>query len=258
MTDHRWFELAAPYALDALGAEERASFEAHLAACAACRAEVHALREMSGLLAHAAPAATPPPGLRERILEEARRAPRIGRARAPSAGRAAPRWPPAVPWLAAAAGLVLAVVAGVNAWRDQGARAGLARALDTARAALDSQSALIAAITDPAGGTATLAATGKGPAMRLYWNRARRVLVVAAFDLPPAPPGRTYQLWGITQGAPPVSLGVFNTPPGGRGILRLTMPAGVTPTQSAVTEEPAGGSPQPTQQPFLVGAWTGP
>ncbi len=40
MTDHAWLDAAAPYALGALSAEERAAFEAHLADCAICRAEV--------------------------------------------------------------------------------------------------------------------------------------------------------------------------------------------------------------------------
>ncbi len=46
MTDHQWQELVAPYALAVLGREERAGFEAHLAECATCRAEVQAFREV--------------------------------------------------------------------------------------------------------------------------------------------------------------------------------------------------------------------
>jgi anti-sigma-K factor RskA len=90
--------------------------------------------------------------------------------------------------------------------------------------------------------------------MRLYWNRARNIVVALAFDLPPAPAGRTYQLWAIEKGRAPVSVGIFNTSPTGRAIVTLQMPAGVRPDISAVTQEPAGGSPQPTQQPFLVGS----
>src|SRR5437867_389335 len=78
---------------------------------------------------------------------------------------------------------------------------------------------------------------------------------VTAFDLPPAPAGRTYQLWAIEKGRAPVSVGTFNPAPNGRAVITLPMPAGVKPDLSAVTDEPAGGSPQPTQQPFLVGSW---
>ncbi len=245
MTDHRWQELAAPYALSALAPEERAEFDAHLAECVTCRAEVQAFREVSGLLAHAAPAAVPPRALRERILRAARQVRPIG----------APRGP-VLPWLAAAA-VALALAAGYGYWTARVAQTGLRTALDSARARLDSTSQLVAAILDSAVGTADLAATGKPPSMRLFWNRARNVVVVAAFELPPAPAGRTYQLWAIKKGQAPVSVGTFNTPPGGRVVVTLRMPAGLKPDLSAVTEEPAGGSPQPTQQPFLVGSWQG-
>jgi len=245
MTDHRWLELAAPYALDALASEERAGFEGHLAECATCRAQVQAFREVTGLLAHAAPPATPPPALRERILREARAVRPLGSRRRLR------------PWIPAAAAVVLALAAGYGYWSARVTQTALRTALESALARLDSASQLVAAILDSTVGTADLAATGKPPSMRLFWNRARNVVVVAAFELPPAPAGRTYQLWAIKKGQTPVSLGTFNTGPGGRAVVTLRMPAGFKPDLSAVTEEPAGGSPQPTQQPFLVGAWQG-
>ena len=245
MTDHQGYrELAAPYALDALAAAERTAFEEHLAECAACRADVQAFREAAAALALAAPAAAPPPGLRERVLREARR----GR---PLAGRRT-----AWPWLAAAA-VVVAVAASYGYWRERTARDEMSTVLVAMRARLDSADRLVGAILDSTVGTADLAATGKAPTMRLYWNRARGLVVLAAFDLPPAPSGRTYQLWAIKKGQSPVSLGTFNTAAGGRAVVTLRAPAGLKPDLSAVTEEPAGGSPQPTQQPFLVGAWQG-
>src|SRR6266852_7294674 len=107
MTDHRWLELTAPYALGALDLEERVGFEAHLAECATCRAEVQAFREVGGLLAHAAPGATPPPALRERMLRAARQVRPI-RARRGLV----------LLWLTAAASIVLAALAG-NAYRQE-------------------------------------------------------------------------------------------------------------------------------------------
>ena len=244
MTDHRWSELAAPYALGAVDPEERTAFEGHLAECATCQGELQAYREVTGLLALAAPAATPAPALRDRVLGEARPVRAIGR-------------PPAWLWLAAAASLVLALAAGYGYWTARADGIALRSVLDSTRARLDSTSQLVAAILDSTVGTADLAATGKPPSMRLFWNRARNVVVVAAFELPPAPAGRTYQLWAIKKGQAPVSLGTFNTAPSGRAVVTLRMPAGFKPNLSAVTEEPAGGSPQPTQQPFLVGSWQG-
>jgi anti-sigma-K factor RskA len=245
MTEHRWTELAAPYALGSLDREERAELERHLETCASCRAEVQSLREVSGLLAHAAPPAAPPAELRERVLREARQVrPLMPRRRA------------ILPWAAAAA-VVLAILGGFGYWRAANEARVLRTRLDVTQSQLDSTKYVVAALLDSSVAITDLAATGKAPSMRLYWNRARNIVVVAAFDLPPAPAGRTYQLWAIQKGHAPVSVGIFNTSTAGRGVITLAMPTGVRPQVSAVTEEPAGGSPQPTQQPFLVGSWSG-
>jgi anti-sigma-K factor RskA len=60
-------------------------------------------------------------------------------------------------------------------------------------------------------------------------------------DLPPLPADRTYQLWSL-DGARPASLGVI-----GRGAARtvpVTLPPGTR--RLAISDEPAGGSPEPT------------
>ena len=243
MTEHLWSELAAPFALGALDPAERVAFERHLETCADCRAEVQSFREVAGLLAQGAPAATPPPALRERVLRTARDVRPI-----------ATRRRAVLPWAAAAAA-ALAVVAGYGYWRARAESRALQATVATATAQLDSTRQVMAALLDSGVAITDLAATGKAPSMRLYWNRTRNIVVVAAFDLPPAPAGRTYQLWAIEKGRAPVSVGTFNPPPSGRAIVTLQMPAGVQPEVSAVTEEPAGGSPQPTQQPFLIGTW---
>lgn len=241
MSDHEWLASAAPYALDALAPEERAAFETHLADCASCRAEVQAFREVAGLLAQAAPPAAPAPGLRGRVLAEARRVRRLG--------RPVRAW---APWLAAAASLVLALGAGFVARRA----ATRVRALQAELAARDST---LASLLGPEVHVVSLAATGRQPTARVFWNHRRQLFIVTAFDLPAAPAGRTYQLWGIAKGRTPVSMGTFNTDAGGRATLVL--PVDPTITQlgfidfCALTEEPAGGSPQPTETPRLLGSW---
>jgi anti-sigma-K factor RskA len=244
VTDHEWSELAAPYALGALARDERERFEAHLADCAACRAEVRALREVAVLLADATPARTPPPGLRDRVLREARRARSIRRARGPL-----------VPWLAAAACFVIALGLSYGYLRERAASRQTSAALAAAADSIAARDSLVATLLSPDIGTAALAATGQAPSARLYWSPSRRRVVMAVFRLPPAPAGRTYQLWAIALGKP-VSLGVFNTAADGRVTAAMAVPPGLTFELSAVTEEPTGGSPQPTQQPFLVGKVT--
>lgn len=67
-------ERAALYVLGSLDDDEARAYRAHLALCAACRAEVEALERVSGRLLEAVPAVTPPPGLFERALARARSA----------------------------------------------------------------------------------------------------------------------------------------------------------------------------------------
>ncbi len=70
MIDDRQQELAALYAFDLLEGAEKSAFENELAADGALRALVTQLRETSSALAHAAPAASPSPALKNRILQK--------------------------------------------------------------------------------------------------------------------------------------------------------------------------------------------
>ena len=82
---------------------------------------------------------------------------------------------------------------------------------------------------------------------------------MTAFDLPAAPRGRTYQLWAVPKGKAPISMGTFNTDAGGRATLVLPVDPTITHLGfidfCGLTEEPAGGSPQPTETPRLLGSW---
>ena len=73
------------------------------------------------------------------------------------------------------------------------------------------------------------------------------------YRLPPAPPGKTYQLWFITREAK-ISAGTFQTSEAGEGALRVPLPPeAVQVTAAAVTLEPEGGVPQPTGPIYLYG-----
>lgn len=262
--DHPELASAAAYALDALDGAERRAFEAHLASCARCRAEVAELRDVTASLAHAAPAASPPPMLRDRVLREARE----GRASTVAQTPVVPLAPrrartSALPWLAAAAGLVLAAGLGWSLAQERAERRALqgelaraeSRADDALRLAAQRDS-LLNVVLSPAASSAKLAATGQPPSMQLVWHRGAGIIVISASNLAPARPGRTYQLWGLDAAGRPLSLGTFDTRGDGRGYVILRAPGDMGAVRvSAVTEEPAGGSPGPTTQPFLVGRW---
>lgn len=252
-----WPELAAGYALDALDESDRRRFQAHLADSSTARAEVDQLRAIAGLLAHAVPVAEPPAGLRDRVLAEARAA-------GQPVDLAARRRGLAPAWLLLAASLLVAM--GIGYWSERTNRIALESGLAELRLDLAESQQRVAqrdSVIDALSGsdivTASLAATAAGPSMRVFWNRTRGVAVVTAFNLPQAADDRTYQLWGIdTAGTgAPVSLGTFDTEADLRAAFTVTMPAGATFDLAAVTDEPTGGSAQPTTTPFLVGAFAG-
>lgn len=250
MSDRRWSDLAAAYAIDALDAEERAEFETRLATDAELRREVDAYREVAADLAAAAPTAEAPAALRERILAEARKVRPLSPERRPGSRGTA------LPWVAAAAAAGVALVLGVRSGRIAEERADLRTRLTATEARLAERDSLLATFLGPDVRTAALSATDQPPSARLFWNTRAGTVVIAAFDLPPAPAGRTYQLWGIAPDSDPVSLGTFQTASDGTAIVQRAAPTGAAFQLGAVTEEPAGGSPQPTSAPFLVGSWT--
>jgi anti-sigma-K factor RskA len=264
MSDHDdWICQSAAYALGALDEDERTAFEKHLAGCAECQAEVREYRETAAALASGVPAVEPPPGLRARVLDQTRSIRPLVAARTPAA-TASKRAPPSR-WLAAAA--VVLALGGLSAWQmERGRRLEVEASIATLEDSLSIRVAEIAALDSALAGrdsllatvlaedvrTVTLVSSGTPPAARIYWNPARGRIVLTAHDLPPAPAGRTYQLWGIADGQP-VSLGVFDTDTAGRATVEFNVDPALRFQVGAVTDEPAGGSPQPTTTPFLVG-----
>jgi anti-sigma-K factor RskA len=259
-------ESAAAYALGALDAEDRAVLEEHLPECAACRAEVDAYRDVAASLALATPPATLPSqaqsDIRERLLDRARSSRQVS---LPHARRVQPSertrrsLTTAMGWLAAAAALVVAVAAGIA---YQGERADVARLEGQLAAAFSASAArdsALLALFGPEVHVVSLSQPEQKPLARVFWNHTRNVFIVTAFDLTPAPAGKTYQLWAISKGRPPASMGTFEPDAGGRAALVLPVPEAIASAgfidDCALTLEPEGGSPQPTETPRLLGSW---
>ena len=115
-----------------------------------------------------------------------------------------------------------------------------------------------AILTDPASLQVLLAPQQKGaPALRAYWH-AGLGLVVTGAPVPLPSDGHTLEVWLLPK-APqekPIPAGFLRPESNGRFVLlAASPPASLASTKAlAVTEEPAGGSPQPTSTP----RWSGP
>lgn len=102
-----------------------------------------------------------------------------------------------------------------------------------------------------AGGDASPQASAK-----LFWDKKRQQWVIFFFNLPAAPPDRQYQFWYITKDQRKVSAALIQPAQLNEGKLTLELPVDIASNIAAagLTLEPAGGSPQPTGQLYIVGS----
>lgn len=226
-------ELTAGYALDALDADERSAYEAHLPGCEHCQQELESFWETTAALAVATTGPEPSPALRERILADVRAEP------PQNVIPFEPRHRRAAPALAAVAAVAAVVALAIGLWAS-----GVSSELDDARQALESERAAAAIVADPGSRTVDLA-SGNG---RLVVARDGRAALVLT-DLGPAPAGRTYQAW-IIEGSNPIPAGIF---PGEDGVDVVLVDGDVAPGEVvAVTLERAGGAETPSLPPVVA------
>lgn len=232
MTTIDLHHLIAPYALDALEADDRSRFEAHLALCEQCRVELVGFLSTTARLGEAE-AMTPPPALRERVTTLAsstqqehpvvttltqrsrmrRLAPRIG--------------------LAAA---TAAAVLGIGGFITEHERA------DDLSADRSRLTTLMSA--DDA--TTTEGAVTGGGTLRVIASSTQDAAAVVGSSLDRLSADEVYQVWRMRDGKP-TSVGLLGRGPG------LLYVDGITGTDAfAVTVEPAGGSDQPTSEPIVA------
>nr|MBA3937012.1 anti-sigma factor [Planctomycetota bacterium] len=130
------------------------------------------------------------------------------------------------------------------------------QAVADAQKRLATADAALAALRSPQMRIITLAAGPKaGKAWgRIVWDQQAATWNLVALDLPPAPAGRTYELWFITDKQQKIAAGTFNVNAKGEGALAVNIPAGIGALAvAAVTDEPAGGVAVPTGSIQLVG-----
>jgi anti-sigma-K factor RskA len=258
-------ELIEAYTLGALDPEERAAVAAHLATgCAECTAALGEAQWLVSQLAYLAPESTPPDMLREQLLKTVREEAAASKPSASASPKSIPVWM----WGAVAAMLLFAFYNAyelrVTTTTIQQTRAELEKQIllqrESARElAIARREALI--LTDPKSMKIAMPAASKDlPVMQAMWN-PELGLFVSGQKLPVPPGNRTLQLWLIPKkpGAKPVpSLTLRPGADGKFDLLVANPPDSSDATKAlAITEEPEGGSAQPTTTPIWVGAVAG-
>jgi len=123
---------------------------------------------------------------------------------------------------------------------------------------LASRDSLVAAMSGADVRVVELASTSNlPPGAKMFWDRVANRWTLVTHDLKPVQDGRTYQLWLVTARAEKISAGTFNTDAKGRAVVQATYALAANDLAAiAITEEPTGGSPQPTGAILVAGSPT--
>lgn len=231
MTSADIHALTGAYALDAVSGAERMDFERHLAECESCAQEVRELRDTAARLAMAA-AATPPPELRGRVLDQIKNV------------RQLPPETTVVPLRRASIAQRLTTVAAAVFFV---AAAGLGVVVVQQNSQLDDARAQAAQLEEilkaPDAELVTLEDVGAGGngTMKVAVSRSLDKMLFVSGDLANPAAGKDYQLWAIADNTPR-SMGTVDH--GGEVLQELS---GVgNANQVAISVEPDGGSEEPT------------
>ena len=244
------------YALGVLEGEERAEMEAHLARhCPQCTPGIEKAHWVVAQLAHASPEAQPPASLKGKILDGAKASGKVAEfSKASPPSRAVfPVWA----WAAAAA---LALLTGYSIRQMGNQSAQLAALRQQMRVAMLQNKALqdqlevnrqIAYVmTSPESMPLKLMPKDKNMPMVHAYLHPHMGVAITAEQMPSMPAARTLQLWFVPKTGKPMSIAIFH--PDTQGQIAVIAPVNMPRNEIAalaVTEEPAGGSPQPTSNP---------
>jgi hypothetical protein len=242
MTHDELRDLYELYVLGVLDAEEKIEVEQHLAEnCPQCQAGVRNALRFSTMLGTLPEAVEPSRALRGRVLASVGVEPK------------ASRW-----WLGGLAVLSACLLIGVVVLSLENTRRKdeLASVQSQLRQATNDRSrieAVLQFLNEP--GTQEVV-FGKGqvqpPHGRIFVN-ARGVALIAA-NLPPAPTGKTYEMWFVPKTGAPIPAGLFQSDAQGNVLHMRNGAVDLSGTKAiAVSVEPAAGSSTPTTVVFAAG-----
>jgi anti-sigma-K factor RskA len=229
--DEQLDEALVAYCLGALTDAERRDLEAAVPASQLHAAVAHYAPALEAL-ALGVPEREPPAALRHRVL---------------AAADATPGAPPrrrvvsfsTLPWLAAAALLLVAIGLGTLLWRQSAELRDLRAALNAPRVVSMERTAI--------------APQAQG---RFYLAPESHQGILLVVDMPPLPTDRVYQLWLAKPEGGRDDGGTFRVDSGGYGtyLVRAPQPLGRY-SGLGITVEPVGGSPGPTSPRVIGGSF---
>jgi hypothetical protein len=236
-------ELRDYYELFVLGVAdepERSEIREHLnRGCEVCMAGTRKATELTALLGTTANSVVPSPKLRRRILASAGyEERRIG-------------W---LPFAGAVALLSLFAAVYFSGRENQYAEEAVALRDQIRRQTID-LTRLNEAFAILSGPETTVTTFGTGPQPpkgKVFVNARQGVLLIAS-NLPPAPAGKTYEMWVIPKTGQPAAAGLFQSQADGTAMHIQRGAVDVAATGAvAVTLENEAGAPQPTTTPLIV------
>lgn len=230
MADSNPHHLAGAYSLDAIDPLERQAFEAHLASCEACREEVFEFSSVHATLA-SAQAVAPPSAIKMRVLDEISRTRQVSPL---TGGAALAMMPPAMSsrsrfWTAASfAAAVVAIVLFLAITVFSSPSETDQFATDLAVVLEQSDAQMIELAEQSSGG-------GR---FKVAWSNSLERAVLIGDDLSPAPDGKAYELWLITEDES-MAMRILDSAVDGTVHATLEMPQ--VPSTWAITVEPRSG-----------------
>jgi anti-sigma-K factor RskA len=240
------------YAMGVAEKDEKREIDEHLARnCPVCVPGVKQARRLASSLALAAPPLTPPPLLRERVLDSV---------------IPLPERPTSVTWLTHAWATLAVLMLAAVLWYSVASRKLESQVAALTRSIADAQSTnaelmarnrmltdAMALITLPDARQLVFGRPDREPPRGRIWVHPERGVLLLASNLPPAPAGKAYEMWVIPKGAVPLPAGLFNSDAQGVATHVWPQPVNVANTATiAVTMENESGVPAPTTAPLIA------
>jgi len=255
-------ELIEAYALGALDEQERAAVATHLASgCPDCTKALEEARWLVTQLVYLAPSAEPSASLRARLLQELRSESfpaQVAEIKSRPAKAGIPFWM----WAGVAALLLLTTYSAWTVKKQQGTIVDIQTQLNAAvKQREELQQELTAAkheaviLTDPDSKKFMIWPSDKQmPKLEAAWHPDMGIYV-SGQKVPMPGKNRVLQLWLISKSGKPMPSRTFWPDSKGKVDLMIDDPPEVMAQTKAlaITEEPMGGSPQPTTTPMWVG-----